>query len=97
MPGIGKTIVLNKAKRRRSKTIRSEISKASIRRLARRGGVKRISALIYPETKALLRAYLKNIISDAIKYTEHGKRKTVTTTDVVYALKRQGRILYGFC
>ena len=25
-----------------------------------------------------------------------GKRKTVTAMDVVYALKRQGRTLYGF-
>ena len=29
-------------------------------------------------------------------YTEHAKRKTVTAMDVVYALKRQGRTLYGF-
>uniref|UniRef100_A0A8C1PEV0 Histone H4 n=1 Tax=Cyprinus carpio TaxID=7962 RepID=A0A8C1PEV0_CYPCA len=28
--------------------------------------------------------------------TEHAKRKTVTAMDVVYALKRQGRTLYGF-
>ena len=26
----------------------------------------------------------------------HSKRKTVTSLDVVYALKRQGRTLYGF-
>jgi histone H4 len=31
-----------------------------------------------------------------ITYTEHAKRKTVTAMDVVYALKRQGRTLYGF-
>jgi len=29
-------------------------------------------------------------------FTEHAKRKTVLATDVVYALKRQGRTLYGF-
>jgi len=29
-------------------------------------------------------------------YTEHARRKTVTSMDVVYALKRQGRTLYGF-
>ncbi|OXA60662.1 Histone H1 [Folsomia candida] len=32
----------------------------------------------------------------AVTYTEHAKRKTVTAMDVVYALKRQGRTLYGF-
>ncbi|CAH1432391.1 unnamed protein product [Lactuca virosa] len=34
--------------------------------------------------------------SDAVTYTEHARRKTVTAMDVVYALKRQGRTLYGF-
>uniref|UniRef100_A0A8R7K3Y4 Histone H4 n=1 Tax=Triticum urartu TaxID=4572 RepID=A0A8R7K3Y4_TRIUA len=29
-------------------------------------------------------------------HTEHARRKTVTAMDVVYALKRQGRTLYGF-
>lgn len=33
---------------------------------------------------------------DAVTYTEHARRKTVTAFDVVYALKRQGRTLYGF-
>ena len=33
---------------------------------------------------------------DSVTYTEHAKRKTVTALDVVYALKRQGRTLYGF-
>ena len=37
-----------------------------------------------------------NVIRDAVTYTEHAKRKTVTAMDVVYALKRQGRTLYGF-
>ena len=39
---------------------------------------------------------LENVIRDAVTYTEHARRKTVTALDVVYALKRQGRTLYGF-
>ena len=39
---------------------------------------------------------LENVIRDAVTYCEHAKRKTVTAMDVVYALKRQGRTLYGF-
>merc|ERR1711990_970244 len=65
-------------------------------RLARRGGVKRISSLIYDETRVVLRHFLENVIQDSVTYTEHAKRKTVTALDVVYALKRQGRTLYGF-
>jgi histone H4 len=69
------------------------ITKPSIRRLARRGG---ISVLIYEETRNVLRSFLENVVRDSVTYTEHAKRKTVTALDVVYALKRQGRTLYGF-
>ena len=44
----------------------------------------------------VLKVFLENVIRDAVTYTEHGRRKTVTAFDVVYALKRQGRTLYGF-
>jgi histone H4 len=67
------------------------ITKPAIRRLARRGGVKRISAMIYEETRGVLKTFLEGVIRDAVTYTEHAKRKTVTSLDVVYALKRQGR------
>ena len=36
----------------------------------------------------------QDVIRDSVTYTEHAKRKTVTSLDVVYALKRQGRTLY---
>jgi histone H3/H4 len=38
------------------------ITKPAIRRLARRGGVKRISSYIYEETRAVLRSFLENVI-----------------------------------
>ena len=66
------------------------ITKPAIRRLARRGGVKRISGLIYEETRGVLKVFLENVVRDAVTYTEHARRKTVTAFDVVYALKRQG-------
>ena len=72
------------------------ITKPVIRRLARRGGVKRISDLIYDEVRGVLKVFLKHVIRDAVTYTMHAHRKTVTTMDVVYALKLQGRTLYGF-
>ena len=70
------------------------ITKPAIRRLARRGGVKSNSGLIYEETRSVLKVFLDNVVLDAATYTEHAKRKTVTASDVVYALKRQGRVLY---
>ncbi|XP_043474979.1 histone H3-like [Leptopilina heterotoma] len=92
----GKGLGKGGAKRHR-KVLRDNIqgiTKPAIRRLARRGGVKRISGLIYEETRGVLKVFLENVIRDAVTYTEHAKRKTVTAMDVVYALKRQGRTLY---
>lgn len=119
----GKGLGKGGAKRHR-KILRDNIqgiTKPAIRRLARRGGVKRISAsafiplfplppfffsylttslfhytVIYEETRGVLKSFLESVIRDAVTYTEHAKRKTVTSLDVVYALKRQGRTLYGF-
>ena len=54
----------------------SGITKPAIRRLARRGGVKRISGLIYEETRGVLKVFLENVIRDAVTYTAHAKRKT---------------------
>ncbi|KAJ7728796.1 histone-fold-containing protein [Mycena olivaceomarginata] len=97
----GKGLGKGGAKRHR-KILRDNIQgapvshKPAIRRLARRGGVKRISGLIYEETRGVLKMFLENVIRDSVTYTEHAKRKTVTALDVVYALKRSGRTLYGF-
>jgi len=72
------------------------ITKPALRRLARRGGVKRISGLIYEETRGVMKTFLENVIRDAVTYTDHAQRKTVIAMDVVYALKRMGRTIYGF-
>ena len=94
----GKGLGKGGAKRHR-KVLRDNIqgiTKPAIRRLARRGGVKRISGLIYEETRGVLKVFLENVIRDAVTYTEHARRKTVTALDVVCALKRHGVTLYGF-
>ena len=56
-------------------------------------------SVIYEETRGVLKTFLEGVIRDAVTYTEHAKRKTVTSLDVVYALKRQGREYYrlDFC
>ncbi|CCC08265.1 unnamed protein product [Sordaria macrospora k-hell] len=66
------------------------------RRLARRGGVKRISAGIYDDIRAALKERLQMILRDCITYTEHRHAKTVTVTDVIFALRRIGKPIYGF-
>nr|CAG8591195.1 3493_t:CDS:10 [Entrophospora candida] len=58
------------------------ITKPSIKRLARRGGVKRISGLLYEDTRGLLKKFLEYVPRDTIIYMENGKRRTVTYMDV---------------
>ncbi|KAJ7469842.1 histone cluster 1, H4d [Mycena galericulata] len=72
------------------------ITKPVIRRLARRGGVKRISRNIYDDMRGSLKIFLEGVVHDALLYMEHGYRTTITPLDITYALKRSGRTLYGF-
>jgi histone H4 len=72
------------------------VTKPAIRRLARRGGVKRISASIYEEARGVLKNFMESVIKDSVTYTEHARRKTVTAIDVVHSLKRQGKPIYGY-
>ncbi|KAE8258171.1 hypothetical protein A4X13_0g1851 [Tilletia indica] len=96
--GRGKGLGMDGA-RRHVRILRDNIkgvTKPSIRRLARRGGVKRLSAGIYDEARGCLHSFLRRVVADSIVYSEHARRKTVTSLDVIYALKRQGRTLYGY-
>jgi len=87
------------AKRHKRRVLRDNIqgiTRPAIRRLARRGGCKRISGLIYEEVRGVLKTYLEGVIKDAVCYCEHARRKTLTALDIVHALRRQGRTLYGY-
>ncbi|KAK1721025.1 histone H4 [Colletotrichum lupini] len=66
------------------------------RRLARRGGVKRISAMIYDDAREALKTYLESVLRDCVTYAEHRKAKTITIHDVLHALARKGKPIYGF-
>ncbi|PHH75408.1 hypothetical protein CDD82_4462 [Ophiocordyceps australis] len=90
----GKTILT-----RRRKIVRDSIrgiTRHDIRRLARRGGVKRISGLIYDEARTALKEHLEAILSMCVIYVEHRNAKTITTNDVIFSLRKLGRPIYGF-
>ena len=78
---------MHRVVRRIEPTMPSRLSKGAVRRLARRGGVKRISGEVYREANSILKVFLKNIIESAVLYVDHAKRKTVTPRDIVMALK----------
>lgn len=94
--GFGKLGVKRFTQSKGNKEALAGVTKPAIRRLARRGGVKRISGNIYNEIRANAKEFLDNVVRDAVAYTEYARRKTVTAMDVVYALKKHGRTLYGF-
>jgi histone H4 len=71
-----------------------ELAAPEIRRLARRGGVKRLTESTNPAVRAALTLYLERIVRDAVIYTEYERRKTVTTEDVLRSLSRNGTPLY---
>ena len=73
----GKGLGKGGAKRHR-KVLRDNIqgiTKPAIRRLARRGGVKRISGLIYEETRGVLKVSLKKAIRDPAPFTKHPRER----------------------
>ena len=75
----------------------NNIGRPSLRRLARRGGVVRLSGTVYDTMRGVLRGYLEAVIGDASTMAEHARRKTITIMDVTYALKRVGGMtLYGY-
>ena len=88
--GLGKGSV--KRHRRILRDTIEGITKPAVRRLARRGGVKRISGLIYEETRRVLKEFLTGIIHDAVTYADCARRKTITVLDVVHSLKVRDRI-----
>jgi len=97
--GLGKGGLGKGGAKRHRKVLRDNlqgITKGSIRRIARRGGVKRMSGLIYEEVRGNLKNFLEMVLNDTVTYTLHGRRKTVSALDVVYALKRHAIQLYGF-
>ena len=72
----GKGLGKGGAKRHR-KVLRDNIQGITKPAIRRRGGVKRISGLIYEETRGVLKVFLENVIRDAVTYTEHAKRKSL--------------------
>lgn len=71
-------------------------SRPEWRRLARRGGCKRLSHSTYEGLAKSMDAFLSQILLDSLRYTQHARRKTVTTNDVLHALKRNNKPMYGY-
>lgn len=96
---LGKQASKGKAKRLTKKMpseVVYQVTKGALRRLARRGGVKRIADNSYNPAREFIDSMLVKVTRDSIVYAEAARRKTITAMDVVYALKKNGKTLYGY-
>jgi histone H4 len=96
MPGKGKVGRRTVKRVDIKKNEKSTLTRGSIRRLARRGGVRRVSDGVYAETRDFVEYFLNVVVRDAAVLCESSKRKTITAMDVVYSLKKSGRTIYGY-
>lgn len=80
----------------RGDAVSGVLTKPALCRLARRGGIMRISESIQDAAKEALKSFLEDTVRRAVVYMEYARRKTVTAMDMVYALKGVGHRLYGF-
>ena len=55
-----------------------------------------MSGLLADEVRSTLKGFVERTVSAAVAYTEHARKRTVTTGAVVAALKKNGRMLYGY-
>ena len=67
------------------------VTNPALKRLARRGGVKRINAAVYDTARRALRDFLRRVVADTVVLTEYASRRTVVLQDVILALKRNGQ------
>lgn len=70
--------------------LESGVGKQSIRRLARRGGVKRMSGLVYDVMRQTANDYLESVVARSLLYLEArvgSNGGVLTAMDVIYALK----------
>ncbi|KAJ7065825.1 hypothetical protein C8F01DRAFT_1249396 [Mycena amicta] len=69
-------------------------TKPTFKRLARRGGVKRMAGGVYEESRAVLYPHLKELVRTTVLYATHSHRRTVKQEDVRRALGMQGVNMY---
>lgn len=70
------------------------LSNPAISRLAHTSSAKYISSMIYEEVRGLAKVFVEEMVKRAVLYAEHGKRKTITHEDALYALELIGRKMY---
>ena len=84
-------VAAKRFKRFKSKPAINGITKGDMLRLAKKGGVGRLSVLVYQETKDSILQFLKQIVRSSLIYMHACKRSTCRPMDVFMAMKHHGR------
>jgi len=63
------------------------LTKPAIKRVARQAGVLRLDGEIYAEIRGVIKVQLEDIIRASLTFTEHGRRITVSTKDVLSGIE----------
>lgn len=92
--GKGKVGTKRTSMKRHARASIEDITKGAIRRLARQGGVKRLSCFVYDDARNALTVFLRSLINRTITYSDCARRKIVSALDVVYALRTLSRPIY---
>lgn len=71
------------------------VTKGAIQRLARKAGIKRLSGLLYEESRGIIQVYIQPIVRDAVLAANNKKRIRVQVNDVQIALRSRGRTPYS--
>lgn len=75
------------------------VSKPAQRRLARRGGVKRLDGTVYEEIRDVAKEFLVEVLKKSCIYLEDrtkNKGKTLNPSDVIRGLQNMGCTMYGY-
>lgn len=95
MPGKSKTAVKAKRHQMFDKSTGHKLKKPTIKRLARKAGIVRVKRDMYNEVRYEFDRKLKQIIGNAIVYMEYAKRQTITSGDILEALRVSNNTMYG--
>merc|ERR1711991_200197 len=73
------------------------VTNGSIRRLARRGGCKRLASNVYEQARQLLKNFVSSVMGDThalMDVNQERPAKTVSVQHVLYALRKRGCTMY---
>lgn len=87
----GKGLAKSEAKRHSRKVASDIISRPALRRIAHRGGVKRIAGNTYEIAREDIENFMHNVIKSAVQCVNYAKRHTMMKKDIQFALARFDR------